>query len=177
MSTSSFTLPLTFSSICPELLPFNVQKTMAHFPTRSSGTRGMLRGLDGNWYNEWDYKDGPLPEGYPTRRKGRTNTPPPLTQVHETAPELPSQASEDRAMKKAMASMLKGVGAEVRKAAVEARGVVAPRRKVGKPPTRRRWVCPVRWPKLGSLLWVLAPVFLVTMFSEPSLLKEMSRTA
>ena len=137
----------------------------------------MLRGLDGNWYNEWDYKDGPLPEGYPTRKKGMTNTPPPLTQVHETAPELPSQASEDRAMKKAMASMLKGVGAEVRKAAVEARGAGAPRRKAANSPARRRWACPARWPKLGPLLWFLAPVFFVTMFSEPSLLKDMSRTA
>ena len=177
VSTSSSTLPLTFSSICPVLLPSSEQKTMAHFPTRSSGTRGMLRGIDGNWYNEWDFNDGPLPEGYPTRKKGRTNTPPPLTQVQGTVPELPSQASEDRAMKKAMASMLKGVGAEVRKAAVEARGEGAPKRKAGKPLTRRRWSCPFRWPKLGPLLWFLGPIFLVTMFSEPSLLKEMSRTA
>ena len=91
--------------------------------------------------------------------------------------ESPSETPNEQAMKKAMTSMVRGVGAEVRKAAVAARaeGVVT-RRQPNRANARRRCKC-MSWPKAGAFWLFAGAVLLISLASEPAFLKEMARTA
>ena len=167
-STSSCTPPKISSSSFQTPSPFNgIQITMA----QSQATRTpLLRGPGGLLYPPWDPAHGPMPQDYPQPKRSRASTPVPrMNQVSHSPTRAP--ASESQAVSRAMVNAFRGVGAEVKKAAAEARAEGGSRRKVpAKAPRRKPWVS-ARIPKASALLYFGGAALLLALAQEPSFLR------
>ena len=140
---------------------------------------GLMRGPDGELYPEWDPRNGPLPPDYPRVRRSRAQTPVGRAPTTETAPEPPnvpaSARREEAAVSRAVTGLLKGVAGEVKRAAAGARQDVGNKQRPARPAKRRpRWLT---MPRASSCLYVCAAVVLLAVAREPSLLRELLRTA